>query len=126
MPVITHGLLAEVDGTVVVEQPEVHLHPALQVRLANFFVAMARCGKQVILETHSEHLINAIRVLVAEAADKSFAQLCKVYFLEVKNLGPEVHDLTVKPDGTFEDIPKKFFGEALELSGRLLRAQKHH
>lgn len=126
LPVITRGLLVEVDGTLVVEQPEVHLHPALQVRLANFFIAMARCGKQVILETHSEHLINAIRVLVAEAADKSFAQLCKVYFLEVKDVGPLVHELSVKPDGTFEDIPKTFFGEALDLSGRLLRAQKHH
>ena len=126
LPVLTRGLLAEVGGTLVVEQPEVHLHPALQVRLANFFIAMARCGKQVVLETHSEHLINAIRVLVAEAADKSFAQLCKVYFLEVKDVGPAVHELAVKPDGTFEDIPKTFFGEALELSGRLLRAQKHH
>ena len=47
LPILVTTLLADIGETVIVEQPELHLNPALQVRLAEFFVAMARSGKQV-------------------------------------------------------------------------------
>ncbi|MDR1759423.1 MAG: AAA family ATPase [Fibrobacter sp.] len=46
---------------VVIENPEIHLHPAAQSRLGVFFCWIAKVGVQIILETHCEHLINRVR-----------------------------------------------------------------
>jgi predicted ATPase len=124
MPILTRGLLMKVGDTLVVEQPELHLHPALQVRIAVFFLAMARSGKQVLLETHSEHLVNALRIEIAEKLDSELAGLCKIHFIELTEKGPIAYDLSVREDGTLDEWPDSFFGEALELSSRLLRAQR--
>jgi hypothetical protein len=121
LPILVGGLLASPGTTLIVEQPELHLNPALQVRLAEFFVGMARCGKQVILETHSEHVLNGMRVLAAES-EESIA--CAVYFLDTAMGRPRVHRLSVASDGTVADWPPEFFGEATDLRARLLRAQR--
>jgi predicted ATPase len=123
VPVLVRGLLVPPEGTLVVEQPELHLHPALQVRIADFFIAMCSVGKQVILESHSEHLVNALRVKAAEDKSNEIHKLCKIYFLSVESDRPQLHDLSVKADGSLDAWPESFFGEALTLSGRLLRAQ---
>ena len=44
----------------IIDEPEVHLHPGLQSRLADFFVEMIRLDKKIIIETHSDHIINKI------------------------------------------------------------------
>ena len=123
VPILVRGLLVPSDGTLVVEQPELHLHPALQVRIADFFLAMASVGKQIILETHSEHLVNALRVKAAEDSENKIHQMCKIYFLSTDSDKPQVYDLSVQADGSLTEWPESFFGEALTLSGRLLRAQ---
>lgn len=123
LPILVRGLLAPVSSTFIVEQPELHLNPSLQVRLAEFFVAMVRAGKQVILETHSEHVVNAIRVLAAEDLSK-LNEKCRIYFLDHGPERPILHELSIRSDGTVPDWPRQFFGEAISLTGRLLRAQK--
>jgi predicted ATPase len=123
LPIIIRGLLAAPGDTLIVEQPELHLHPALQIRLASFFVALARAGRQVILETHSEHLVNAVRVASAEDASGEIARLTAIYFIDAMQHPPHVHEMSIAADGTVPDWPQGFFGEALSLAGRLLRAQ---
>ncbi|MBS0158914.1 MAG: AAA family ATPase [Nitrospira sp.] len=123
LPILVRGLLAEAGSTLIVEQPELHLNPALQVRLADFFVHMMRSGKQVLLETHSEHLVNAIRILVAEDETNEISSKAGVIFMDVEQGTPSVKQLDILPDGTIPDWPPTFFGEAISLSSRLLRAQ---
>ncbi|MCY1000637.1 AAA family ATPase [Myxococcus sp. MISCRS1] len=124
LPIIVRGLLAPVGSTLIIEQPELHLNPALQTRLAAFFVAMMKSGKQVILETHSEHIVNSIRLHAAEEASNHIAASSSIYFLDNQASTPVIHDLSIQNDGTVPRWPRHFFGEALTLSARLLAAQR--
>lgn len=56
-PILVTCLTAKIGDTVIIENPEVHLHPEAQSKLADFFAFVAQKGVQVILETHCEHLI---------------------------------------------------------------------
>lgn len=62
LPIVATGLLAEEGGMFLVENPEAHLHPSGQSRIGYFLAIMANAGIQVVLETHSEHVINGIRI----------------------------------------------------------------
>ena len=66
LPVLVMGLLGGQNELLLFEQPEIHVHPAIQVRLADFFIAIAKSGRQVVVETHSEHIINRIRTRILE------------------------------------------------------------
>lgn len=124
LPILVRGLLAKPGETVVIEQPELHLHPALQVRVASFLVSLAQSGRQVIVETHSEHVVNAMRVSAAEDSTGEIARLSRIVFVNGSASPPTLHSLSIHQDGTVPDWPREFFGESLELSGRLLRAQR--
>lgn len=62
--VITKALLMKEKEIFIIENPEIHLHPKSQARLAEFFAFVARTGRQIIIETHSEHLISKLRYCV--------------------------------------------------------------
>ena len=66
LPVIVLCLLAEPGDLIILEQPELHLHPALQQQLGDFLLDCARSGRQLLVETHSEHLVNRLRRRVAD------------------------------------------------------------
>lgn len=64
IPVLITGLLSEKGEYLIFEQPELHLHPYSQSRLADFFVDLVKRGRKIIVETHSEYLILRIRYLI--------------------------------------------------------------
>ena len=82
LPVLAVCLLAEPGDIVLLEQPELHLHPALQMRLADFLLACVASGRQIIVETHSEHLVNRLRRRVAEAESDNTGELVRIVFAE--------------------------------------------
>lgn len=64
LPIITAALALRRDGLLIVENPEAHLHPFSQSRIGVFLAMMAATGRQIFIETHSDHVINGIRVAV--------------------------------------------------------------
>ena len=62
LPVIVTGLLAEQNSIFIVENPEAHLHPLGQSHVGKFLAQIAFSGVQVVIETHSEHIINGVRI----------------------------------------------------------------
>jgi len=126
LPILAKVLLARPSALVMIEQPELHLNPALQVRLANFLVrasASRRC--QIVIETHSEHMVNMIRVMAAEDPKRGqIAKNCAVHFIDVtEGCRPDIRKLRILEDGAFSSWPRSFMGEASELASRLLHAQ---
>lgn len=62
LPIILTGLMAEEGSVFLVENPEAHLHPKGQSHIGYFLAVMALAGIQVVVETHSEHVLNGIRI----------------------------------------------------------------
>ena len=53
LPILVECLRVKEGETIILEQPEIHLHPSLQSKLADFFICMAKSGKNLVIETHS-------------------------------------------------------------------------
>jgi hypothetical protein len=86
LPVLMQCLLAAPGSSlVIVEQPELHLHPKLESQLADFFLSCARSGRQIFVETHSEHLINRLRLRIAEDSTEVTSDLIQVLFADQVN-----------------------------------------
>ena len=82
LPVILLCLLAAPGTLVVLEQPELHLHPRLKQKLADFLLACARSGRQLVVETHSEHLVNRLRYRIASDPTDATHDLIRLVFAE--------------------------------------------
>ncbi|MDQ1289121.1 MAG: hypothetical protein QG622_2687 [Actinomycetota bacterium] len=119
LPVIVAGLLAPVGGLLAVENPEAHLHPAGQSRLGRFLARVAGSGVQVLVETHSDHVVNGIRLAVAEDRWIDARDVAIEFFGEG---GPV--SLDMKEDGSLSDWPRGFFDQLDEDLGSLSRARR--
>ena len=106
--------------TILLEEPEQNLHPALQSKLADLLLdAHRQSGFQFIVETHSEYLIRKSQVLVAEAKNAvNFDNPFKVYYLP--NDGKKPYEMIYRTDGKFSnDFGIGFFDEAANLAFEL-------
>ncbi|NER07027.1 MAG: AAA family ATPase, partial [Okeania sp. SIO3C4] len=66
LPIIVSGLIAKKGEILIVENPEAHLHPKAQSELAKFLAKVSSCGIQVLIESHSDHILNALRIAVLD------------------------------------------------------------
>jgi hypothetical protein len=111
LPVIVLCCSAPPDSTIILEQPELHLHPAAQSALADLFIYAAReRGVQIIFESHSEHLLRRIQRRIAE--EKLKTEETAIYFCEPGGTeGSKLTTLEVDPFGNISNWPKGFFGD---------------
>jgi predicted ATPase len=73
------ALLAPEGSSLLLEQPEWHLHPSVQTKLADFFLSLTMMGKQCIIETHSEHIVNRLQLRMVQLKATPFnpaQQIC--------------------------------------------------
>jgi energy-coupling factor transporter ATP-binding protein EcfA2 len=122
LPVVLACLLAAPGTVLVLEQPELHLHPAMQLRLADFLLACARSGRQLLVETHSEHLVNRLRFRVADDDSTATADLVRLLFAEQEDGVTSYRTSDVNElGGLSEDWPGGFLDVASDEAGRFLR-----
>jgi predicted ATPase len=108
LPIIVTGLIAKPGEIIIVENPEAHLHPRAQSRIAEFFARVASCGIQVFIESHSEHILNGLRVnVLKKEIPISHADLVIHFFNE--NFISEI--LSVDSNGKIENWPVGFFDQ---------------
>ena len=117
LPVIVAILSARPGALVIIENPEAHLHPQGQSELARLISKAASFGIQVIVETHSDHIINGIQIACKEhgenaekGIDNHFVRVYSFYS-KVKHIS-QIEEIVIKSDGLLELQPKGFFDQA--------------
>ena len=116
LPVVVLLAYVPEGSTVLLEQPEIHLHPSVQSGLADYILWAARKRNvQVIVESHSEHLLRRFQRRVAE--ETASAQDVKLYFTSMEGGEAKLRDLELNQWGEIQNWPDNFFGDEMgELS----------
>jgi len=112
-------------ANIIIEQPEIHLHPAAQALLADYFIQIViDFGKMFIIETHSEHIILKTQLLVKE--NPEIAEDVQIIFVERKKLRGSnkltstIHSIDIKKSGKLsEPFPDDFFDISYKLFSQL-------
>jgi predicted ATPase len=122
LPVVLLCLLAEPGSLVILEQPELHLHPRLQQKVAEFLLACTRAGRQLVVETHSEHLVNHLRYQIAKDETDETHGLIGLVFAENEAGITSYREPAINPyGGLSEDWPTGFLDLTAKESQELVR-----
>ena len=111
LPVLVLCLTSNPGDLILLEQPELHLNPSIQQKLAEFFLAMSKTGRQLIVETHSEYLVTRLRLAgLKQDADQD---LYKLLFVEKNGTeGTIYREVKSNSFGEIQEWPKGFFDQA--------------
>ncbi|MYZ35486.1 MULTISPECIES: DUF3696 domain-containing protein [unclassified Streptomyces] len=109
LPIVVACVSAQPGSLILLENPEAHLHPQGQTWLAYLAVAAVSAGAQVILETHSDHVLNGLRIAVKDG--RIPASSTAVHFFRRNGQTAEVISPGMGTDGMLSDWPKGFFDE---------------
>lgn len=110
LPIIVQALAASMikNSVLIVENPEAHLHPLSQSRLGKFLALAAVNGVQVVLETHSEHIVDGCRIQIAKEKQ---CENMKILFFEKKDNMSICKNINIQDDGELEEWPEGFFDQ---------------
>lgn len=112
IPVIVAALFAQPGHIVIVEEPESHLHPLAQRKLAELLAQVSKeRNVQFIVETHSEHLFRRMQTLIAK--QQITPKDAAMYFVERDGKAARMRELELDDFGRVKNWPEGFFGDAL-------------
>lgn len=125
LPVIVENLYVPPRSIIIFEQPEIHLHPAVQAHLADLFIdAIAATERpigdaskrvprniQFIIESHSEHFLRRLQRRIAE--EKLRPEDAALYFIDTDRGQSKVRELDVDEYGRIKNWPENFFGDSI-------------
>jgi len=121
LPVILLGLLNNDDNLLLIEQPEIHLHPSSASKLADLFLTFIKDKKKFIIETHSQELINMLRLRVIQ--DPSLKNLINIVFIDQDENGTQIKQFEIDENGMFPEWPNGFLDESENLAREILLAR---
>lgn len=122
LPVLVLLFYVPEGSTIILEQPEIHLHPAVQAGLADVFIdAIKRRNVQIILESHSEHLLQRLQRRLAEEALPT--EQVKLYFTDFVGAASTLTPLDLDEYGNIRNWPKNFFGDTMGEASAMMEAE---
>ncbi len=95
-------------GTLIVENPEAHLHPQAQLRLTELLAKVSEGDVQILIETHSEHIVNGFRIYALRKDFKLASKDLSLYFFDADY---SIKHLPVETNGRIKNWPKGFFDQ---------------
>ena len=108
LPIVVSALIAKEGNIIIVENPEAHLHPEAQVRLTYMLAKLASRGVQVFIETHSEHVVNGLRLAALKSEYRLSNEDIKIYFFDEDY---SIKSLDIEKNGRIKNWPKRFFDQ---------------
>ena len=116
LPILVLGLRSHESSILLLEQPEIHLHPKLQANLADFLLTLAEQERRLIVETHSDHFINRLRRRIAEDPTDELRNKISILFVHPPQdgQGATIEPLQVDRFGVIENWPPNFLPEAAD------------
>ena len=115
LPVITELFRRDSPQMFLLQQPEVHLHPSAQAALGSLFCNIAAEGRrQLIVETHSDHLLDRVRMDVRDGKTGLKPEDVSILFFEEGELDVNIHSIRLDENGNVLDAPpsyRQFFME---------------
>ena len=113
LPIIIESYIVPDQSTILLEQPEIHLHPRAQAMMGELLADVIRNSKkQFIIETHSDLILAKVCTLVARW-DISTDNLI-IYYFDPKSTGTDIIKIDINKDGQYENFPVGFFEERYE------------
>lgn len=110
-PVLVELLAASAGDVVIVENPEVHLHPKAQQDIGELLALVASCGVQVIVETHSDHVLNGVRLAVKGHGAVAPSEV-EIHFFSRDSVGASRRvSPKIDADGRLDAWPEGFFDQ---------------
>jgi predicted ATPase len=130
LPAIVQAFYCPPNGTVWMEQPEIHLHPQVQAELADVFIDAIHAREngvqrsvQLVVESHSEHFLNRLQRRIAE--EKVTPDEVAIYFASRNSEGTKLEELRLNLYGDIENWPENFFGDEMaDLTSRTVAAAR--
>lgn len=121
LPILVMCLLSTSNSTLIIEQPELHLNPKVQTRLADFLFSMTLLKKQCLVETHSEYFITRLRFLSAIDLANNLHEKVTVYNVTKNEQGNSQYSkVSMNKYGAFNEWPDGFFDESQSMYSKLI------
>ena len=112
LPVLVLCYYLPKGSVILLEQPEIHLHPSVQAMLADVFIEVViKRNIQIILESHSEHFLRRLQRRIAES--KISSDKTALYFCKIGKSASEIEKLEVDLFGNIQNWPLGFFGDEI-------------
>ena len=114
LPVVTELLRPDAPPLFLLQQPEVHLHPSAQAALGSLFCQVASRDRQLIVETHSDHLLDRVRMEVRDGGTNLKPEDVSILYFERGDLDVNIHSIRIDEEGNIRGAPdgyRRFFLE---------------
>lgn len=122
IPIVVDSLRGQRGGTFLLQQPEVHLHPRAQAELGSFLGTLAKQqDKRFIVETHSDHLVDRIRMDVRDGKGGLRPEDVSLLYFERSNGEARIHHLDLDARGNIVNVPLGYRSFFLDEERRFLR-----
>lgn len=123
LPIIVSALLMNSYQTLILEQPEIHLHPSMQMSMADFLLEVSLSKRNIIVETHSEHIINRLVRRIIEDDTRRLKSNIAIYFIE-QNLEKmsKIKKVIINDEIGIENWPDGFFDQAANEQLKIMQA----
>ncbi|MCY3614380.1 MAG: DUF3696 domain-containing protein [Bacteroidetes bacterium] len=120
LPILTELLLPKKSGMALLQQPEVHLHPSAQAALGTLFCEIASKGRQLIIETHSDFMIDRIRMDVRDQKTNLKPEDVSILFFERNDTSVQIHSIQIDELGNVLNAPDSYGSFFMEETSRSL------